>query len=125
MILYVNNKNEVKDVNITSDGSLTPLEVNDNQNDNPFLSWSTAKICCHKVTVVDGMITNYTPYVDSRLVEHIDKLGKKDELASTDILDTQIALTETFEKALSSEADITDIQLALVELYEMIMGGNE
>lgn len=77
MILYVNNKNEVKDVNTTSDKSLSPLEVNDNQNDNPFLSWSTAKICCHKVTVDNGMVTSYTPYVDSRIVEHIERQGQE------------------------------------------------
>ena len=51
MILYVNDKNEIKDVNSTSDENLIPLEVNDNSMDNPFLSWSPAKICCHIVEV--------------------------------------------------------------------------
>lgn len=124
MILYVNSKNEVKDVNITSDKSLTPLEINDNGVGNPFLNWSVAKICCHKVKVDNGIVTSYTPYVDIRIIEHIDKLGKTDESAANDIWDTQIALTETFEKALSTEATITDVQLAIVELYEMIVGGN-
>lgn len=122
MKIYVNDKLEIKDVNTTNDNHLIEYEIDDENN--PFTNWSVAKICCYKVTIVNNMVTSYTPYVDSRLVEHIDKLGKKDELASTDILDTQMALTETFEKALSAEADITDIQLALVELYEMIMGGN-
>lgn len=118
MILYVNDRNEVKDVNNTSDESLSPLFVFDNNN--PFMGWSIAKICCHKVKVVNGVVTEYIPYVDSRLIEHIDKLGKSDESTVIDITDTQMALTEIFEKALSSEADITDIQLALAELYTML-----
>ena len=77
MILYVNKKNEVKDVNTTTDESLTPLLVNDNFPDNPFLSWSIAKICCHKVEVIDGVVTSFTPYVDSRLVEHIERQGQE------------------------------------------------
>lgn len=76
MILYVNKNNEVKDVNNTNDTSLTPLEVNDNTSDNPFLSWSPAKICCHKVKVLNGVVTEYTPYVDSRIVEHIERQGQ-------------------------------------------------
>lgn len=77
MILYVNSKNEIKDVNTTSDKNLTPLEVNDNIYDNPFLSWSPAKICCHKVEVENGVVTEYTPYVDSRIVEHIERQGQE------------------------------------------------
>lgn len=79
MILYVNNKNEVKDVNYTSDKNLTSLEVNDDIIDNnPFLTWSTAKICCYKVEVKDGAVTMYTPYVDSRIIEHIERQGQAD-----------------------------------------------
>lgn len=73
MILYVNNENEIKDVNTTEDKTLTPLVVND---DTTFDGWSIAKICCHKVEVSDGYITGFAPYVDSRLIEHIDQLGK-------------------------------------------------
>ncbi len=122
MKIYVNSKNEIKDVNTTNDNHLIEYEINDNTN--PFINWSVAKICCYRVTIVDGMVTSYTPYVDSKLIEHIEKLGRADESTATDILDTQVALTETFEKALSAEATITDIQLAIVELYEMILGGN-
>lgn len=124
MILYVNKKNEIKDVNITSDQSLTPLEVNDDSN--PFLNWSVAKICCHKVKVDEnGIITEYTPYVDSRLIEHIEKLGKSDESAASDISITQIGLTETFENSTLNAQQITELQLAVVEIYEMIVGGTE
>ncbi|MBQ2397338.1 MAG: hypothetical protein II304_09955 [Bacteroidales bacterium] len=77
MILYVNKKNEVKDVNTTSDETLTPLLVNDNTLDNPFLPWSPAKICCYKVEVKNGTVTMYTPYIDSRIVEHIERQGQE------------------------------------------------
>lgn len=73
MKLYVNAKNEIKDVNDSEDKSLTLLEVNDD-NANPFRNWSVAKICCYKVNVEDGVVTMMSPYVDSRLIEHIDKL---------------------------------------------------
>lgn len=77
MILYVNDKNEIKDVNYTSDENLTPLLVNDNTNDNPFLSWSPAKICCYKVEVKNGIVTMFTPYIDSRIIEHIERQGQE------------------------------------------------
>ena len=121
MKIYINNKNEIKDVHNTTNKNLVEITINDEGN--PFANWSTEKICCHKVTVVDGVVTNYTPYVDSRIIEHIEKLGKSDESATINILDTQIGLTEAFEKALSTEATITDVQLAIVELYEMMTGG--
>ena len=77
MILYVNDKTEIKDVNTTSDETLTPLLVNDNTLDNPFLSWSPAKICCYTVEVKNGTVTMYTPYIDSRIVEHIERQGQE------------------------------------------------
>lgn len=76
MIVYVNNNNEIKDVDITSDKNLIPLEISDENN--PFSAWSVAKICCYKVNVVNGFVTMYTPYVDSKIIEHIDRLGKND-----------------------------------------------
>ena len=125
MFVHVNKRNEIKEVGRNTNPSLACLEINDNEIDNPFLHWNVEKICCYKVKVENGVVTEYTPYIDTKIANHFDKLGKADEKISNDILDTQIALTETFEKALSTEADITDIQLALVELYEMIVGGNE
>ena len=75
MILYVNDRNEIKDVDSTTDELLIPLTVSDENN--PFLSWSPAKICCHKVEVKDGVVTGYTPYVDSRIIEHIERQGQE------------------------------------------------
>ena len=75
MILFVNDRNEIKDVDSTTDELLIPLTVSDENN--PFLSWSPAKICCYKVEVQNGTVTMYTPYVDSRIVEHIERQGQE------------------------------------------------
>ena len=77
MILYVNENNEIKDVNTTSNPSLIPLEINDETN--PFEDWTIAKICCYKVAVSNKRITSFTPYIDSTIVEIVDKLGKQIE----------------------------------------------
>ena len=75
MKIYVNEKNEIHEVNTCSDPSLIELEVTDGT----FDGWSGAKICCYKATVQDGNVTMMTPYVDSRLIEHIDQLGRQTE----------------------------------------------
>ena len=75
MKIYVNEKNEIHEVNTCSDPSLIELEVTDGT----FDGWSEAKICCYKATVSEGNVTMMTPYVDSRLIEHIDQLGRQTE----------------------------------------------
>lgn len=75
MKVYVNDKNEIHEVNTCSDPTLTELVITDGTFDN----WSAAKICCYKVTVDNGHVTMMTPYVDSRLLEHIDQLGHQVE----------------------------------------------
>ena len=77
MKIYTNEKGEIKDVNSTEDSSLIEYDLIDATN--PFLNWSVAKICCYKVTVFNGIVTMMTPYVDSRLIEHIDQLGQQVE----------------------------------------------
>lgn len=75
MILYVDSKSKIRAVNSTNDDTLTPLYVDENNPEYPFTGWSTAKICCYKVTVVDGVVTMMTPYVDSKALDHIDEMG--------------------------------------------------
>lgn len=77
MKIYTNEKGEIKDVGFTINATLIEQDINDD--DNPFEGWSDAKICCYKVTVKDGTVLMYTPYVDSRLIEHIDQLGRQVE----------------------------------------------
>ena len=101
MILFVNSKNEIKDVGTTKDTSLTHIEVDDNEN--PFSDWTIAKICCYRIETAEvpiypdsdeedpepigtkTVITMMTPYVDSRLIEHIDQLGRENSQNSADI----------------------------------------
>lgn len=75
MIVYVNELGEIKSVNTTKDASLTPVTIDENAESFPFKGWSNAKICCYKVAVSDGVVTMMTPYVDSRYLDTIDKLG--------------------------------------------------
>lgn len=58
-------------------------------------------------------------YLDDKL----NNLSKKCEENNRDITDTQVAVTETYEKTLETDTTVTDIQLAMVELYETILGG--
>lgn len=73
MKVYVDSESKIRDVGSTKDTSLTELTINDEGN--PFKGWSKAKICCYMVTVVDGVVTMMTPYVDSKLLDTIDMMG--------------------------------------------------
>lgn len=74
MTVFINDRNEIKDVGSTLDTSLTPIEVDD-----MFKGWSVAKICCYKLYLNLGKVCGFTPYVDSRIIEHIDQLGTQTE----------------------------------------------
>lgn len=119
MIIFTNDRDEIKDVGYTSDVKLKGLVIDDN--DNPFKGWSAAKICCYKATVLFGKVTMMTPYVDSRLLEHIDQLGKAEEKDASDITDVQDAVAETYEVTMDNADDITDTQDAIAETYEVTM----
>lgn len=75
--IFINDNNEIHDVGVNSlnDESLHEVRVTDGT----FDGWSRAKICCYKVNVVDGHVTMMTPYVDSRLIFHIDQLSRYSE----------------------------------------------
>lgn len=98
MILFVNNKQEIHDVGSTSDKSLSPLYVDENNDMFPFKGWSVAKICCYMVTVSDGIVIMMTPYVDSNIISHIDQLGNQVEAVTP---------FEAIEKASVGETEVT------------------
>lgn len=106
MVIYVNEQNEIKDVNTTTDESLTALVVNDEGN--PFVGWSTAKICCYKANVKDGVVVMMTPYVDSRLLGHIDQLGKQNESSKSMISDLQDLAIDTAYRQTLDELGLED-----------------
>lgn len=78
MILYINKNGEIKDVDSTNDSELIEVRIEDDE-DNPFLNRTTAEICCYKVKVNNGKISSFVPYVDSRIIEQIARLGKENE----------------------------------------------
>lgn len=97
MTVYTDTEGRIKDVGSTTDTTLIPQEVTDGT----FDGWTTAKICCYKVSVSNGNVNMLTPYVDSRLIEHIDMLGRDVESVTpykqtktAYIDDTSITFTE-------------------------------
>lgn len=125
MYVSVNSKNEIKEVGITTNPELTSLFIKDTD-DNPFKDWSESKICCYKVNVVDGYVSMLTPYVDSRLIEHFDRLGENAEQTDGQVTDLQMAMVDVYEitdaQNTINQQQITDLELAVVDLYEMIGG---
>lgn len=82
MIVFVDSESKIRAVNKTTDENLTPLFIDETNEMYPFKGWSVAKICCYKVSVQNGVVTMYTPYVDSRLLDQIDMMGHSIEAAS-------------------------------------------
>lgn len=121
MILYVNDKGEIRAINQTEDTSLTAVEIDDNSN--PFVGWSQEKICCFRIGTSNGRIIFFTEYIDRDLVERISSLSNTDAVLSGDVVYTQLGLAETYEKVVDTEGDVTDIELAITELYELMLGG--
>ena len=118
MVLFVNDKGEIKDIDSTEDKSLTALEITGN---NPFEGWSDAHIRCYRVEVRDGEVVMMTPYISSTLLDHIDYLGKGTQVVSESVTSTQMALTETFEQAEKNGDQITDAEIAIAEVYEAVV----
>lgn len=67
------------------------------------------------------IISMMTPYMDSRIVEHISRLGGDTEMVAADLTDTQLALVESYDLSMSIADDLTDTQLALVENYDQTL----
>ena len=54
MIIFVNERNEIKDVDVTRDETLKAYEIT---GDNPFANWPVDKICCYKVGLTPETVT--------------------------------------------------------------------
>lgn len=162
MIIFVNSRNEIKDVDVTKDKTLTPYEITENDI-NPFTNWSVAKICCYKVALTTETVTEvvgyedvtytnlegneitetraitetketgkyfvsmYTPYVNSLIIEHLDRLGEQNLQTEETVTNLEIAVCENYESSEeykeSTNSQIDNLQLAVVEVYEMLLGG--
>lgn len=93
MKVFINENNEIKDVNTTTDTTLTEVEIPAGV----FEGWSEAKILCFKLRLENGQHDGFTPYVDSRIIEHLDNLGKANERNASDIGDIALAIIEMLE----------------------------
>ena len=124
MKIFVNDRNEIKDVHSTKDNTLTEIIINDNEN--PFKDWSIAKICCYRVNVREGVVCMMTPYVNSLIIEHLDRLGEQNGQTEETVTNLEVAVCENYETAEmhmeSTNSQLDNLQLALVEVYEMIAG---
>ena len=124
MIIFVNDRNEIKDVHSTKDTSLKEVVIHDEEN--PFKDWSIAKICCYRVDVREGVVCMMTPYVNSLIIEHLDRLGEQNGQTAETVTDLEVAVCENYESAETykeeTNSQLDNLQLALVEVYEMIAG---
>lgn len=118
MKVYTDSNGCIKDVGSTSDPNLIEVEINDEEN--PFTGWSDARICCYRVEVTDGHVTMMTPYVDTRLIDFIDKYGTLTKENTSDIADNREGIMETFEATEFNASDLADLRAAIEEVYEMI-----
>ena len=78
MKVFVDEQNHIKDVGSTNDETLREVEIADETN--PFEGWSTAKICCYKVEVNNGVVTMFTPYVASSTLDFINEIGTANDI---------------------------------------------
>lgn len=127
MKVYVDIENKIRAVNTTTDTSLTEVFIDETADTFPFKGWSTARICCYKVTVVDGIVIMLTPYVDSRNLEMIDNMGHQIDTTS----DNTKVTTETVDGIMTdmlpelTEADeniIATIDSILTDIIPSIVG---
>ena len=72
MIIFVNERNEIKDVDVTRDETLKGYEIVDNNN--PFKDWNVDKICCYKVGLTPETVTEV---VDIEEVTYTDEEGNE------------------------------------------------
>ena len=125
MKVFVNDRNEIKDVHSTKDNTLTEIIINDAEN--PFENWSIAKICCYRVDVREGVVCMFTPYVNSLIIEHLDRLGEQNGQTEETVTNLEVAVCENYESAElykeETNSQIDNLQLAVVEVYEMLLGG--
>ena len=127
MILYVDNESKVRAVDTTTDTSLTPLYVDETANTFPFRGWSVAKICCYKISVSDGIVTMFTPYIDSRNLEMIDNMGHQIDATSDNTKVTTETvdgiMTDVIPELAEADANLTaTIDSILTDIIPSIIG---
>ena len=77
MVVYVNGRNEIKDVGTTTNESLTPIDLDGISH--PFDDMSVDEICCYKVRINERGNAVVQPYIAKDLRDRIGRLGKENE----------------------------------------------
>ena len=124
MIVYVNENGEIHDVGTTTDETLTPVEIIDDE-DNPFKGWSVPRICCYRIRVVEGHVVMMTPYINSILLDVYDQFGTADIKTAEDIIAAEQEITDQDLALLDAEQEITDLDLRIMELENAQEGAND
>ena len=127
MILFVDSESKVRAVDNTTDETLTPLYVDESSDTFPFKGWSTAKICCYRVSVSDGVVTMITPYIDSRNLEMIDNMGHQiDATAENNVVTAETMdgiMTDIIPELADADANLTaTIDSILTDIIPSIIG---
>lgn len=93
MKVFVDDQNRIRDVGSTKNESLTEVDIADN-NQNPFIGWSKAKICCYSVIVQNGAVIAFYPYVTTSIIDSIDRLGLEIEALEKIVKDQQATIDD-------------------------------
>lgn len=122
MFIFENDRNEIHDVDSTTDTNLHAVEVTDGTFDN----WSKARICCYVADVREGRVVTLYPYVNTIIVEQLDRLGVSEESNEKNITDVELGVCDLYETAdkvtTENQDQITNLELAVCDLYESIGG---
>ena len=124
MIVYTDNDGRIMAVETSDDPDLIPVEIIDDE-DNPFDGWNAARICCYRIHVTDGHVDMMTPYVNSILIDIVDRFGTADAQTAEDIISAEQEITDQDLALLDAEQEITDLDLRIMELENAQEGENE
>lgn len=115
MLVYTDNDGRIMAVETSDDPDLIPVEIIDDD-DNPFAGWSDARICCYRIHATDGHVDMMTPYVNSILIDIVDRFGTADAQTAEDIISAEQEITEQDLSMMEAEQEITDLDIRLMEL---------
>lgn len=73
--IYTNINSEIKALHFSDDKGLTCHTFDEESDSYPFRGWSDARILCYRIEVdEEGRIKMMTPYVDTNIIEQIERL---------------------------------------------------
>lgn len=126
MKVFVNEEGKIKAVHASDDTSLQMYELDETVESFPFAGWSDGRIMCYRINVapitIDEeltgkyMVTMFTPYVDTRIIEKIEDLYKENGALRSSQIVTEQTITDVDLQMIENEQMITDMDLRLMTL---------